>query len=478
MRNRRASRVRAGASPVRSAATSAWVNDPQSSTLPTILVCALFLTMILPPNLDYGALLTNANSEQNVPTRITLIVVIVGSCFLIARRPTLWLSVLRALNPFYLMFLALALVSLAWSINQGGTLHNLFKLGVVFLCFTAFTLYGWRASRFQSVMRALFGAVLVGSVIFAVAFPHYGVQQFEDYAPAETGRLADIGSLTLRPVLRGLTYGKNQMGQLAGLGLIFWVHGWLGKEVKTRWVIVCAGAALICLYWAHSSTSILATAFSVPVLLMLRHWPRWLRRYMRFILVLFTMLILGYSLVVLRLIPQLDFLLTPITALTGKDLTFSNRTAIWKIVIDQIVQHPLLGTGYSAYWVDEPGSPSRVFQTLMAFWPGESHNGYLDVLNDLGVVGFFCLLGYLFTYLRQSIKILEFDRHQGSLYVVLLFHQFWSCLSESHWFSAGSVSFTVITLAVCCLGRTLLQHRFEVSTARPPAYALARNGVT
>src|SRR5580658_1558891 len=116
MRNRPASRVRGTASPARSAATSAWVNDPQSSTLPTILVCALFLTMILPPNLDYGALLTNANSEQNVPTRITLIVVIVGSCFLIARRPTLWLAVLRALNPFYLMFLALALVSLLWSI--------------------------------------------------------------------------------------------------------------------------------------------------------------------------------------------------------------------------------------------------------------------------------------------------------------------------------------------------------------------------
>jgi len=434
--------------------------------------------MILPPNLDYGALLTNASSEQNVPTRITLIAVILGSCYLIARRPALWLAELRALNPFYPLFLALATLSVTWSIDQGSTLHNLFKLAVVFLCFTAFTLYGWQTHQFQRVMRVLFGTVLVGSVIFAVAFPHYGVQQFEDYAPAETGRGLDYGTLTLRPVLRGLTYGKNQMGQLAGFGLIFWFHAWLGKEAKTLWVIVCVGAALICLYWAHSSTSVLAAAFSVPMLLMLRHWPKWLRRYMRYILVLFTLLILGYSLVVLRLIPQLDFLLTPITALTGKDLTFSNRTAIWKIVIGQVVQHPLLGAGYSGYWVEDPSSPSVEFTRRLGFWPGESHNGYLEVLNDLGVIGCVCLLGYLFAYVRQAIRIIEFDRHEGSLYFVLLFHQFWSCLSESHWFTASSVSFTVITLAVCCSARTLLQHRFELSATRRSPFNLARNTVT
>jgi O-antigen ligase len=310
--------------------------------------------------------------------------------------------------------------------------------------------------------------------------PHYGVQRFADYIATEPGRIADSVGIgpTFKPVLRGLTFGKNQMGQLASIGFVFWFHGWLGKEVKARWVILCGGAGLICLYWAHSSTSILAAAFSLPIMLMLRHWPQWLRRFMPYILVLFALLILGYSLVVLKLIPQLDFLLTPITALTGKDLTFSSRTAIWQIIAGHIVQHPFLGNGYSAYWVDDPGSPSMEFQRLLYFWPGESHNGYLEVLNDLGIAGGICLLGYLFTFLRQSIKVMEFDRHQGSLYVVLLFHQFWSSLSESHWFSAGSVSFTVITLATCTLARTLLQHRFEKASLRPRAYPQVSSGMS
>lgn len=459
------------------------VRDTSSATGPTILVCLLFLLMILPTNLDYAALVdqntntTVSKSDQSLTNEIALITLLVGSFFYISRRQGLWLRVIAALNPFYLLFIALAALSIMWSLDPAVTVRRVFRLLVILLCCTAFTLNGWRANRFQIVMRTLLGALLVGSVLFAVAIPHYGVQQFSDYAAAMKGGFVDPGvglAPDIKPVLRGLTYGKNQMGQLASLGVLFWIHAWLGKETKTIWVMLCGGAAAICLYWAHSSTSILAAVFSLPVMLMLRHWPKWLRRYMRYILPIFVLVILGYSLVVLKLVPQLDFLLTPITALTGKDLTFSNRTAIWQIINAHIAEHPLLGTGYSAYWVDEPGSPSQIFVKRLFFWPGQSHNGYLEVINDLGIVGGVCLLGFLFSYLRQSIKIMEFDRHQGSLYVVLLFHQFWSSLSESHWLSAGSVSFTVISFAACTSARTLLQHRFELNKAQPLANQPAR----
>ena len=456
-----------------------WVQDTNNSTVPTFLVCALFISLIVPPYFDYGSLNTEsqaaAATSQNLWNKVIWIALLVGSVYFIGRRPALWREVLRRINPFYLGYIALATLSVAWSIEPGATIPRVFRLLVTLLCFTAFTLSNWRADRFQSLVRTLLGTVLVGSVIFALVAPHYGIQEFQDFAAAVPGRLTRSSALlpTIRPVLRGLTFGKNQMGQLASLGVIFWFHAWLEKSTKTLWILMCGGASVICLYWAHSSTSIIAAAFSIPLMLMLRHWPKWLRRFMPYILVTFSLFMLGYSLVVLKLIPQLDFLLTPITAITGKDLTFSDRTAIWKIIIDHIVANPLLGSGYSAYWVDEPGSPSQAFKTLLDFWPGESHNGYLEVLNDLGAVGGLCLLGFLFTYLRQSIKIMGFDRQQGSLYVVLLFHQFWSSLAESHWFGVDSLSFAVITLAVCTSARTLVQRGFEVSAGRPPAYTRA-----
>jgi exopolysaccharide production protein ExoQ len=455
----------------------AWTYDTKSSTAPAIIVCALFLFLILPANLNYGDLVTQggvSESDQGFTSKIVLIALFLSSSILVARRPKLWVELLGTINPFYLLFIGLAALSVTWSIDTAATVPHVFRLIVAFLCFTAFTLTGWRTNRFQSLVRSLLGAVLVGSLIFALAFPHYGVQDFLDYTSAlHTSFAPRRYSLApdVRQVLRGLTYGKNQMGQLASLGVVFWFHAWLGKETKLLSVLVCGGAALVCLYWAHSSTSLIAAAFAVSFMLMLRHWPQWLRRYTPYILTTFTLLTLAYSLVVLKLIPQLDFLLSPITAITGKDLTFSSRTAIWQILNTHIAQHPILGTGYSAYWNDEPGSPSQEMKRLLFFYPGEAHNGYLEVINDLGIIGGGCLLGYLFTYLRQSIRILKFDRHQGSLYLTLLFHQFCSSLSESHWFSWGSVSFSVMSLAVCTSARTLLQHRFELkagqSEARP-----------
>jgi O-antigen ligase len=447
----------------------AWTRDTQGSAAATVLVWVQLLLLILPPNLNYDALLitqgTTSDQEQSITSKVVLIGLFVCSCILIARRSRLWAAVVKSLNPFYTLLLLLAAVSVAWSIDASTTMPHVFRLLVAFLCFTAFTLTGWRNDRFASVMRSLLGVFLVASLLFAVLFPRYGVQQFLDYAAVLHSSIVPKSyslSPDVRAVLRGLTFGKNQMGQLASLGVVFWFHAWLGREAKTLLVALCGGAALICLFWSHSSTSLIAAVFAVPFMLMLRHWPRWLRRFMPYILTLFALLILGYSLVVLRLIPQLDFLLTPITALTGKDLTFTSRTQIWQVVNAHIVQHPIFGTGYSAYWNNKPDSPSQEMQRLVFFYPGEAHNGYLDVINDLGIVGGLCLLGYLFSFLRQSLQIMTFDRHQGSLYLTLLFHQFFSSLSESHWFNWASVSFTIMTLATCTAARTLLQRRFEL----------------
>jgi exopolysaccharide production protein ExoQ len=464
------------------APTPAWTYDIQGAAVPTIVIWTLLISLIVPQNFNYAALVALnvvSTADQSITNKIVMIALLLASCILIARRPLLWRQVVARINPFYLLFIALAALSATWSVDQGVTVTRVFRLLVIFLCFTAFTLTGWRTNRFQSVVRTLLGTILVGSLIFAVAFPHYGVQAFFDYSSVLQGSsMPHSFSLApdIRPVLRGLTFGKNQMGQLASLGVLFWFHAWLGKEVKPLWIYLCGGSALVCLYWSHSSTSLLATAFALPFMLMLRHWPKWLRRYMPYILSAFSLLLLGYSLVVLQLVPQLDFLLSPIAKLTGKDLTFSNRTAIWQILNVHIGLHPILGTGYSAYWVDEPGSPSQEMKRLLFFYPGEAHNGYLDVINDLGMVGGLCLLGFLFTYLRQSIKIMAFDRHLGSLYLALLFHQFWSSLSESHWFSWGSVSFTIMTLAVCTSARTLLQHRFDLGLAQSPRPAASTEG--
>ena len=94
---------------------------------------------------------------------------------------------------------------------------------------------------------------------------------------------------------------------------------------------------------------------------------------------------------------------------------------IWNIIKEHIALSPVVGSGYGAYWPGPiPSSPSVVFLTRMGdFYPSQSHNGYLEIVNELGFVGLICLLTYLFYWVSQSLKLMKLDRSQGLLFLAL-----------------------------------------------------------
>jgi O-antigen ligase len=97
----------------------------------------------------------------------------------------------------------------------------------------------------------------------------------------------------------------------------------------------------------------------------------------------------------------------------------------------------------------------------MYFYPTEAHNGYLDIMNDLGYLGLTCLLLFLATYMRQALQLMRIDRNQAALYLALLFQQLVMNLSESEWL-ARDTTFTILILAVFCLSRGLRESRMNV----------------
>jgi exopolysaccharide production protein ExoQ len=170
-------------------------------------------------------------------------------------------------------------------------------------------------------------------------------------------------------------------------------------------------------------------------------------------------LILLYELVIQNVIPGVNTLMGPILSLVGKDTTFSARSIIWGVIKEHIQGAPWLGSGYGAYWTGPfPTSPSYVFIPLMFFYPTEAHNGYLDIINDMGMVGLMCLLAFLYWFLRQGIQLLRIDRPRAALYLAILFQEMIIDMSESEWLSRTS-TFAILLLATTCLSRGLLEVR-------------------
>ncbi len=442
-------------------APALWLRDDRHAFLLAALVWTLIILMIVPEGFRYADLANSAApaSGSALSRALWLGLLVLGLVVIAWRSALAWLLV-RWLNPFLLVFVLLAGASVAWSIEPSLTLRRSLRLITILVDCIAFVLVCWHARRYQNVVRPVLTLVLLGSLGFGIVWPALAIHQ-------ET-------SAELLGAWRGLANHKNSLGALASMGLIFWFHAWLTREV--RWLVALAGGgiALACLLLSRSSTSLLAAVVVMLLQLLLLRSPAGLRPYSSYFVGSVAVFLATYTLAMLQVIPGLGTLLRPISALTGKDLTFTGRTEIWAVLSDHIRLHPYFGTGYGAYWTGPgTGSPSEEFMRLESFYPGSAHNGYLEIINDLGWLGLACLVGYIVAYCWQSLSLLPVDRSQGVLYLGLLFQQALTNLAETHWFSVLSVDFVIMSLATTALARGFLEQRLRRYFGQPHGTAHA-----
>jgi len=83
---------------------------------------------------------------------------------------------------------------------------------------------------------------------------------------------------------------------------------------------------------------------------------------------------------------------------TTQDLS-SGRTHFWYVALQIIVNHPILGAGLDAF-----GTAFTRFDT----WNGtfrveQAHNDYLQILADAGILGFSCVVWFIYLLFKNSL---------------------------------------------------------------------------
>ncbi len=110
--------------------------------------------------------------------------------------------------------------------------------------------------------------------------------------------------------------------------------------------------------------------------------------------------------------------------------SISQRSTIWRPMLQYYLDHPALGSGYGSYW-----STPKVQANADAFatqkWlrdVDQGHNGYLDILVQAGIVGFTLLLiGTLIWPASQVVAVVKWNKSRASLiYGIIVF-----CLAEN-----------------------------------------------
>lgn len=188
---------------------------------------------------------------------------------------------------------------------------------------------------------------------------------------------AECWSIPWREGLCGLTSHPNVLGPCLQIALLLSL-GLQAESLRERVVLRFLQLGIAVALWkTDSMTSITATILGTGIFILLH--ARSYRAGMMMVALWFAGAV--------GLMIGLDELRGVFFAATGRDETLSGRDELWKVVLEEARDEPLLGTGYGAFWYDGRG------EELVRTWqPKQAHHAWIDVVAELGYVGLFAIL--------------------------------------------------------------------------------------
>jgi O-antigen ligase len=152
----------------------------------------------------------------------------------------------------------------------------------------------------------------------------------------------------------------------------------------------------------------------------------------------------------------------------GKDPTLTGRTELWEYVIGFISERPLLGWGLTAFWSTANPLADEVSAALGWTVP-EAHNGLLELLLEVGVVGTALFVALWARNLVLALRCLRTDaREMGMSALLCLCGIIMVGMTEQVLVDQGQVSVIVffVTGLVCEKAlRTARRQRFALAEA-------------
>ena len=100
----------------------------------------------------------------------------------------------------------------------------------------------------------------------------------------------------------------------------------------------------------------------------------------------------------------------------GKSETLTGRTDLWETLIPLGMKHPILGAGFGDFW-----NINEIYLKQIFPWgPGQSHNGYIDIFLNLGIMGLVLFAMVVFSAIKGALKQCLIDFDFGTIRITFL----------------------------------------------------------
>ncbi|ALM85436.1 O-antigen ligase [Bordetella sp. N] len=445
-----------------------------------LLVGLSLLFAIVPDTLSVNALGPEANhtvTQGSMLRQLQFGALFIAAGLVALRHAGTMLRNLRAANLFLIVIMLYCGASAAWSPYPDITIKRTIIFAGLILIGLAVAPPRSTPRQFLRVVLGTYTAILVISLFVALLIPSVGVDTF------------------LGNAWRGITWQKNMLGSIAGFAALLWMREWLMEPRQRGSSAAGFLFAAFMLVMAKSATAILVTGLGGVVYLFTRR--RWLGgRHAGLIVMLGAVTVALYALLLFYVsqgrMPTPHDVVELVTSLFNKSSDLTGRGEIWSLVDITIRQHTLWGVGYSAFWTGA-GGPSQYIGDKLGWLPGQAHNGFLDILIDMGQVGMGLFIACVVWHLISIMRLFRLDREDAAMHLGIFVTIMISNFSESQILrdtSFQNIMFICSSLAIS--GRLAAHHaagrrdaraareaRERISAAQPrPALAIVHREQT
>lgn len=323
---------------------------------------------------------------------------------IIAKRHSYW-SILIKDNIWVAILISYMLISISWSdipfISFKRWTREIIAVIIAFFIATEKDPY----QAFQSIFRRLIYITMPFSLILIKYYPDLGVFYSRDGFRA----------------WNGVALHKNGLTNLCTFFIFFliwtFIRRWNGRDKIVVWyqTYIEIFIILLTIYLFmgpnHTPTYSATSMISLTIALIALIWFFRMQRNEKIIRVITLILIVGFIIygTIIPFIGQLKII--DISSAVGRDQSLTGRVDTWAKVIPYVWDKPFWGCGYGAFLTDS------MIETIGAY---HVHNGYLDIILNIGFIGLGFFSMFLFKNCRNAQREMTKNFDWGVLWLGFL----------------------------------------------------------
>lgn len=303
-------------------------------------------------------------SMEGSPTSGMIFIVLIGAATVVLLKRRAALSAFVRANQGIFVLYAYMLLSVAWSVYPEVSLRRYIKMCGLLLMALLVASEEDHHKALEHVFRRYVAVCLMLSLFFVRTNRSIG------YAISVHGD----------HFMAGIANHKNDLGILCVYSLIF-----LAMRAIRRWPSInYLDAALILvnayfLIRAQSVTAQVLAFLGVALILALKIAGS----FRRVAIVVMILVIVTLPILMITMNSPGSTVSGAFFSTTGRDATLTGRIPMWKDLIRLGKNDMFLGSGYESYWIKY----YREIWVKWTFLPISAHNGFIEVLLNLGFIG-------------------------------------------------------------------------------------------